>query len=537
ATPRGIATRAQATFAASMSANPDLDEATANLQDAFRETGTWLIDQGARYAGGNHTERHFGAFVLADHGQRLLAAADEIPDTVRADADPDACIARLHRRLIDQFTATVSSFERKRYVNLGHEANKAANLNAYIGLMGSRVREEFDGTDWHLVASGDDATGTPIASPAYVITLDADSVVNANYARHLVGFLEAPGHESVAVAQTPYSAIPGASGAIELVAGATTDMQFIAHQGFTHYGATFWVGANAVLRKTALDSIGEMTTERGYPVPTFIQDRTVIEDTESTIDLAARGWSLHNEPHRLAYSATPPDFGTLVIQRRRWANGGLLIFPKLLRYAFQRHRGRPLELLIRTHYLLSPALSSIGMLALLVLPVSASYLSPWLVLSGIPYLLLYGRDLSLNGYRWADLPRVYSFNWLLVPVNIAGVGKSIQQGLTGKKIPFGRTPKVEGRTAAPAWAVASLVVLTLYLALAGGANLWQHNWMVAGFDTLTIAALLYGLLRFVGASAAWEDLGVSRRAATTANAIARRLSVPAGARNEDRRPS
>ena len=36
-----------------------------------------------------------------------------------------------------------------------------------------------------------------------------------------------------------------------------------------------------------------------------------------------------NYPERLSYSATPPDFGSLVVQRRRWANGGLLILPKL----------------------------------------------------------------------------------------------------------------------------------------------------------------------------------------------------------------
>ena len=63
---------------------------------------------------------------------------------------------------------------------------------------------------------------------------------------------------------------------------------------------------------------------------------TLIEDTESSVDLAARGWRLENYPERLAFSATPPDFGALLIQRRRWANGGLLILPKLLRYVAGR---------------------------------------------------------------------------------------------------------------------------------------------------------------------------------------------------------
>ena len=35
----------------------------------------------------------------------------------------------------------VTSFERKRYVSLSHEPNKAMNLNSYIGLMGGSYHE------------------------------------------------------------------------------------------------------------------------------------------------------------------------------------------------------------------------------------------------------------------------------------------------------------------------------------------------------------------------------------------------------------
>ncbi len=85
----------------------------------------------------------------------------------------------------------------------------------------------------------------------------------------------------------------------------------------------------AILRRTALNEIRTVAKERGHLVPIFIQDKTLIEDTGSTIDLSARGWRLHNHPERLAFSATPSDFGALAIQRRRWANGGLIIFPSL----------------------------------------------------------------------------------------------------------------------------------------------------------------------------------------------------------------
>ena len=106
----------------------------------------------------------------------------------------------------------------------------------------------------------------------------------------------------------------------------------------TYHAATFWVGANAILRKRALDDIEEIEFKGPFEIHRYISDRTVIEDTESTIDLAAHGWTLHNYNERLAFSATPPDFGSLCIQRHRWANGGLLILPKMWRAMRQRRR-------------------------------------------------------------------------------------------------------------------------------------------------------------------------------------------------------
>src|SRR5947207_3276130 len=245
---------------------------------------------------------------------------------------------------------------------------------------------------------------------------------------------------------------PARSGTIEYVAGATTDIQYLIHQGFTRYRATYWVGANALLRKAALEDIVVTQMERGFPVKVYIQDRTVIEDTESSIDLINRGWQLYNYPERLAFSATPADFGALLIQRRRWANGGLIILPKLLRYLV-RGPGRPLRAIegfFRIHYPTSLAAVNFGLLVMMGIPFQTTALSLlWLPLSAAPYFFLYGRDLVQNGYRASDTARVYALTLLLIPVNLAGVFKSIQQGLTGRKIPFGRTPKVQGRTGAP----------------------------------------------------------------------------------------
>src|SRR6202035_262223 len=221
--------------------------------------------------------------------------------------------------------------QRKRYVSLSHEPNKAMNLNSYIGLMGRNYNELHTVSGTALVASESATSDLSVPDPDYVLTLDADSVLLPEYCLRLVYLMEQSQYQNVAVAQTPYSAFPGSATRLERIAGATTDIQHIVHQGMTYYGATFWVGANAVIRKKALDQIADVSYIGDYEVKQYIKDRTLIEDTESTIDMGLHGWRLYNYPERLSYSATPPDFGSLCIQRRRWANGGLLILARLHR--------------------------------------------------------------------------------------------------------------------------------------------------------------------------------------------------------------
>ncbi|MBA3378863.1 MAG: glycosyltransferase, partial [Chloroflexia bacterium] len=342
-----------------------------HLVDAYAAASRWFVAQVAEPGGADHVDTLFRALVFDTHREHLQVAIQDVQTRKAQGGMPSSDIGMHYARLIQMFDVQVTVFERKRYANLSQEVNKAANLNSCIGLLGRTVREVRVGPEVHLVACEPDALGARhIPSADFVVTLDADSILSPDYARRLVAVMQSPGNERVAVVQTPYSAIPGAKSVIERVAGATTDIQYIVHQGFTWLGATFWVGANALLRMSALEDIRQVERERGHEVVKYIQDRTVIEDTESSIDLVARGWRLHNEPMRLAYSATPPDFGSFLIQRRRWATGGLLILPKLAGYAFGRQWNRIgfVELFARIHYLASPALAGIGLLLLLVLP-------------------------------------------------------------------------------------------------------------------------------------------------------------------------
>jgi cellulose synthase/poly-beta-1,6-N-acetylglucosamine synthase-like glycosyltransferase len=451
-----------------------------------------------------HADELFAREII----DRLVREHRDRAELLRNGKDVDAARIRLeYRRLTNLFAVPIDTFERKRFANLSHAPNKAMNLNAYIGLIGRsfRVSKGTDGVSLLIETPAAEAEIT-VPEADYIITIDADSIILPDYVLKLVSVMEAD--RGIAIAQTPYSAYPNAPTVLERVAGATTDIQYFVHQGLTAYNATFWVGANAVLRREALDEIRTMTEDRGHPIPIFIQDKTLIEDTGSTIDLAARGWRLHNHPERLAFSATPSDFGALGIQRRRWANGGLIIFPSLIELWWRGRSPRAggLEMVIRSHYLLSPTLANVGLLLLLIVPFGSEFSNIWFPIAAAPCYLLYGRDLTRTGYKWRDLLRVYSLTLLLVPVNLAGVYRSLEQMATGRKSPFARTPKINGRTAAPASHLIALCALTATAIISAGANLWFGNLLFFGFSAINAGFFLYGFLSLIGWREALIDI-------------------------------
>ncbi|NNF68577.1 MAG: glycosyl transferase, partial [Acidimicrobiia bacterium] len=491
-----------------------LDEASRRtegrqLASLNRQVAGWFTDLAADWGKRDHVDRLFIDAVLRARADFHTIRADELdrrglPESGWKDA------ARCDfRRLAAVFSVELDSFERKQYVNLSHEPNKAMNLNSYLGLLGKRYRRQRtrDGVELREVPAGAPAD-LEVPDSEFVITLDADSLLRPDYALKLIFEMRSPGREDLAVIQTPYSSFPGAPGKLERIAGATTDIQYIIHQGFTGWDATYWVGANALLRMEALRDIAESDEERGYPITRFIQDRTVIEDTESSIDLVDRGWTLHNHPERLAFSATPPDFGSLLIQRRRWANGGLLILPKLLRFLARRpwHRRKVLQGFMRIHYLASIAAVNAGLLLVLSFPLTDAVETIWLPLTALPYFALYGRDLTQIGYRRGDLIRVYALNLVLIPVNLGGVLKSLQQAVTKRQIPFARTPKVGGRTAASPLYVGAEYLMLAHWSMAAAWDLSMGQWSHGLFAAVNAALLLYGITVFIGFRASVEDL-------------------------------
>jgi cellulose synthase/poly-beta-1,6-N-acetylglucosamine synthase-like glycosyltransferase len=484
------------------------------LADLYEDASAWVKDRILEYRATDPASKVFVRKVLQRHCDRLSQHADELRQagkqvghSTSAREIYEHCQLE-YNRLASLFSVDFNSFERKRYENLSHEPNKAMNINSYLGLMGKGFRNIRAGEHLHLVEAPLSEAEIVIPHSDYVITLDADSLLLTEYALRLTHFMEQPGNEHIAVVQTPYSAFPEAESTLERVAGATTDIQYIIHQGFTGYGATYWVGANALLRRAALEDIVELDEERGFTIRRYIQDRTVIEDTESTIDLVVKGWQLHNYPERLAYSATPPDFGSLLIQRRRWANGGLIILPKLMKHLFGKSNSKVTlgEAFMRIHYLASIAAVNVSLLLLLALPITGDIETAWLPLSAAAYFMFYARDLMQLGYRRFDLLRVYALNLLLIAVNLGGVFKSLQQAITGTQIPFGRTPKVDGRTSAPAFYIIIEYFLLLQWTLGAGFDLAIHNWAHGIFALVNAVFLGYAINKFIGIPESVRDI-------------------------------
>lgn len=459
------------------------------LASLYGEIAAWFERQAHLYPVRDHTDQTFVELTFSQRAAEFQQKRLQLLS--RKDVSLQA-IGQAYCTLAPLFQAEITCFERKKYYNFSHAANKSMNLNSYISVLGKHFKESDCRGRLILEECPAEEASAYFPSSDYICVLDADSVLAYDYAARLVHEMEQPAFANTAVIQTPYTAFPKAPGMLEKMAGATTDIQYMIHQGFTYFEATFWVGANALIRKAALDDIVQHRMENGFLISRYIQDRTVIEDTESSIDLAAKGWKLHNFPDRLSYSATPPDFGSLLIQRKRWANGGLIILPKALRYLWEKRFSWKAikECFFRIHYLISIPAFLISYALMLMSPIPLSQFTSEIALLSLPYLATYSRDLKLMSYRYSDIFRVIALNTLLIPVNLAGVWQSLTQMLLGKHTKFFRTPKISGLTPVP------LVYLLLFLA--GLCYEAQHAISSVSVDSVSMTLVLtYGMVKYL----------------------------------------
>lgn len=420
-------------------------------------------------------------------------------ETRRIMLAPRLHLADERDRLACLFAGEIKTFHRKSYANLSAAANKAMNLNAYLGLLGGAFTTTTTAQGKRLEAARPgSAPDLVIPATDYVMTLDADSLVMPDYLLTLVAVLQAD--PQAAIAQSPYLAFPGSTAPLERIAGATTDIQYLLHQGASYFNAAYWVGANAVIRYRALCDIRQIRFENGDAVPVFVQDKTVIEDTGSTIDLLSHGWHVHNHFAPLAYSATPADFGALAIQRKRWATGGLILFADLLRAYLAKRR--PLaalpELVLRAHYLIAPLIGNTAILLLMIWSAQVNQSLLWIPFFMLPYFVLYAHDLQRLGYRRRDLFGICALNLMLLPVNLAGIFATLRQIITGHKGSFIRTPKTAARNAIPPYSLIFNLTVPGLMVWYVADGLAQQDYAAIVFPLVNISLYSYGIYHFMG---------------------------------------
>jgi len=258
----------------------------------------------------------------------------------------------------------------------------------------------------------------------------------------------------------------------------------VIQRGKDTWNATFFCGSCAVLRRSALVSIGGIATE------------TVTEDIHTSIRLHKRGYQSVYHPESLAFGLAPHSIDTYLQQRIRWGLGGMQVLRR------ERILSSPgLTLAQRLNYLASmliyfegwqkfvffvtaPAVLFFG-----VLPISAPmgkffvYFMLYYTLSSLMYIELargYGSILLSEQYGMARF-----FAFMLTTV-----------GLFRKKIGFSVTSKqlsLGGR--AWLWLSPSLVVAALtLLSIPVGLYRMLHGTlpMGAGIATLVWSATTIG---------------------------------------------
>jgi cellulose synthase (UDP-forming) len=144
-----------------------------------------------------------------------------------------------------------------------------------------------------------------------VAIFDADHVPVRGFLRKTVGFFEDPRVALVQAAQhffnpDPYERNLNLQGRI---APEQTFFYHVIQPGNDFWNSAFFCGSCAVLRRTAIASIGGFKVE------------TVTEDAHTALELHSRGWRSVYLGLPLAAGLATESFAAHVIQRMRWARG------------------------------------------------------------------------------------------------------------------------------------------------------------------------------------------------------------------------
>jgi cellulose synthase (UDP-forming) len=292
-----------------------------------------------------------------------------------------------------------------------------------------------------------------------VMVLDADHLVSRRFLTRLVGYFANP---RVALVQTPqvFYNVDSFQHHLDAPRWRMWHEGAIFHHamqpGADRWGAAFFVGTGAILRRAALDHVGGFATE------------SVTEDAFTSMRLHAAGYTsvYHDEP--LAYLLAPDSLLQYLTQRLRWGQGSMQILrldnPLTKRGLSWRQRlvyfaalSSFSQALVHLAYYIAPALFLLGGPAPLYLEHPAQ-LIPILVHFAIDVLMF---KLFLGPLGRPLLAECFKF------VNVYAFLKSLSGYFSSKRLAFAVTPKGRDTGASLRLLLPQIALFSLNLAAFG----------------------------------------------------------------------
>lgn len=331
-----------------------------------------------------------------------------------------------------------------------------------------------------------------------LLILDADHVPTMDFLEQTVGqFVADP---KLFLVQTPHNfvnpdPIEKNLGTFERMPAENEMFYGVIQKGLDAWGASFFCGSAAILRRSCLDEIGG------------IQGETVTEDAETALTLHARGYRSAYLSRPLISGLQPETFSGFVTQRVRWAQGMVQIFLRRNPW-LQKGLSLPQRLsytsssffwffpLARTVFLLAPA-----SYLLFGLRIYDANLEQFLVYA-VPHVLgaLLVSELLYGRVRWAFVSELYE-----TMQSLYALPAIVQVLLNPARASFKVTPKGERLEEDFVTSLATpFIVLTLITVISLGAAFWRWPLYPEQHGVIVITALwellnLYILISALGA--------------------------------------
>ncbi|WP_097357358.1 UDP-forming cellulose synthase catalytic subunit [Candidatus Enterovibrio escicola] len=150
-----------------------------------------------------------------------------------------------------------------------------------------------------------------------ILILDADHVPTRDFLMNTIGLFQR--HPNLGFIQTPHFFVT--PGPVERNLGiedkVPSENEMFYNKillGMDSWNGCFFCGSAAVLRRTALEEVGGIST------------RTITEDADTALNIHSKGWDSGYLNIAMVAGLSPDTFGAYVTQRSRWAQGMIQIF-------------------------------------------------------------------------------------------------------------------------------------------------------------------------------------------------------------------